>query len=46
MRPDLVENFTLFSEHKARLVKIIGQNHQFIGVNNDIASILATHKLG
>ena len=25
---DLVENFTLFSEHKAGLVKIIGQNHQ------------------
>jgi type I restriction enzyme R subunit len=24
---DLVENFTLFSEHKAGLVKIIGQNH-------------------
>jgi type I site-specific restriction-modification system R (restriction) subunit len=30
---DLVENFTLFSEHKAGLVKIIGQNHQFLGVN-------------
>ncbi len=26
---DLVENFTLFSEHKAGLVKIIGQNHQY-----------------
>ena len=31
---DLVENFTLFSEHKAGLVKIIGQNHQFLGVNS------------
>jgi hypothetical protein len=30
---DLVENFTLFSEHKAGLVKIIGQNHQVLGVN-------------
>jgi len=30
---DLAENFTLFSEHKAGLVKIIGQNHQFLGVN-------------
>ena len=30
---DLMENFTLFSEHKAGLVKIIGQNHQFLGVN-------------
>ena len=31
---DLVENFTQFSEHKAGLVKLIGQNHQFLGVNN------------
>jgi hypothetical protein len=38
---DLVENFTLFSEHKAGLVKIIGQNHQFLGVNNAIAAMLA-----
>ncbi len=37
---DLVENFTLFSEHKAGLVKILGQNHQFLGVNNAIASML------
>jgi type I restriction enzyme R subunit len=63
---DLVENFTLFSEHKAGfanpatltptplpgvegrsksgLVKIIGQNHQFLGVNAAIASELATKK--
>jgi len=25
---DLVENFTLFSEHKSGLAKILGQNHQ------------------
>ena len=43
---DLVENFTLFSEHKAGLVKIIGQNHQFLGVNNAIASMLAARKAG
>ena len=43
---DLVENFTLFSEHKAGLVKIIGQNHQVLGVNNTIASMLAARKLG
>ncbi len=43
---DLVENFTLFSEHKAGLVKIMGQNHQFLGVNNAIASMLAARKLG
>src|ERR1035441_7767845 len=43
---DLVENFTLFSEHKAGLVKIIGQNHQFLGVNNTIVSVLAARKSG
>ena len=43
---DLVENFTLFSEHKAGLVKIIAQNHQFLGVNNAIASMLQARKLG
>jgi type I restriction enzyme R subunit len=43
---DLVENFTLFSEKKAGLVKIIGQNHQFLGVNNSIASMLEARKLG
>ena len=43
---DLVENFTLFSEHKAGLVKILCQNHQFLGVNNFIASMLEARKLG
>jgi type I restriction enzyme R subunit len=43
---DLVENFTLFSEHKAGLVKIIGQNHQFLGVNNAIAAMLDARNLG
>ena len=43
---DLVENFTLFSEHKAGLVKIIAQNHQFLGVNNAISSMLEARKLG
>ena len=43
---DLVENSTLFSEHKAGLVKIIGQNHQVLGVNNAIASMLAARRLG
>ena len=41
-----MENFTLFSEHKAGLVKIIGQNHQFLGVNNAIASMLEARKRG
>ena len=43
---DIVENFTLFSEHKAGLVKIIGQNHQFLGVNNAIASMLEARQRG
>lgn len=43
---DILENFTVFSEHKAGLVKIIGQNHQVLGVNNSIASVLAARKLG
>ena len=43
---DLVENFTLFSEHKAGLVKVLGQNHQFLGVNNAIASMLEARKHG
>ncbi|HNF99864.1 MAG TPA: type I restriction endonuclease, partial [Pseudomonadota bacterium] len=43
---DLVEHFTLFSEHKAGLVKVLGQNHQFLGVNNAIASMLAARKAG
>jgi len=43
---DLVENFTLFSEHKTGLVKIVGQNHQFLGVNNAIRSMLEARRMG
>jgi len=43
---DLVENFTLFSEHTTGLIKIIGQNHQFLGVNNAISSMLTARKVG
>jgi len=43
---DLVENFTLFSEHKAGLVKILGQNHQFLGVNSAIAASLKAREQG
>ncbi|MDQ2913108.1 MAG: HsdR family type I site-specific deoxyribonuclease, partial [Chloroflexota bacterium] len=43
---DLTENFTLFSEHKAGLVKILGQNHQYLGVNNSIASMLEARSRG
>lgn len=41
---DIVENFTLFSEHKEGLVKILAQNHQVLGVNNAIASALAARQ--
>ncbi len=43
---DLLENFTFFSEHKAGLVKVLGQNHQFLGVNNAIAAMLSARKQG
>jgi type I restriction enzyme R subunit len=43
---DLVENFTVFSEHKAGLVKILAQNHQYLGVSNAIASMLEARKRG
>ncbi len=43
---DLVENFTLFSEHKSGLIKILAQNHQVLGVNNSIASMLEARKEG
>jgi len=43
---DLVQNFTLFSEHKSGLAKILGQNHQFLGVNNAIAATLDARAAG
>jgi type I restriction enzyme R subunit len=43
---DMTENFTLFSEHKSGLTKIIGQNHQFIGVNNAIFAMLKAREAG
>src|SRR5258706_6658495 len=41
---DVVENFTLFSELKAGLVKILGQNHQYLGLNNAIAPDLRARR--
>lgn len=43
---DYVENFTLFSETKGGLIKIIAQNHQVIGVNNAIAATLEARRRG
>ncbi len=31
---DLVENFTLFQEAPGGLIKLVGKNHQYLGVNN------------
>lgn len=43
---DLIENFTLFSEHKLGMVKVVGQNHQFLGVNNALTAMQAAQKAG
>ena len=36
---DLVENFTVFDDGKGGLVKIVGKNHQFLGVNNAVVAL-------
>jgi type I restriction enzyme R subunit len=43
---DLVRNFTLFSEHKSGVAKILAQNHQFLGVNNALGATLAARAEG
>jgi type I restriction enzyme R subunit len=43
---DLVENFTLFSDHESSVVKIVAQNHQFLGVNNAIKAFQEARSLG
>ncbi len=43
---DMIENFTLFSEAKEGIAKIIGQNHQVLGVNNAIDSMLRARDEG
>ncbi|MEK6795714.1 MAG: type I restriction endonuclease subunit R [Spirochaetota bacterium] len=43
---DLVENFTIFSEHEAGLVKILAQNHQFLGVNKAIKASMKAKEEG
>jgi type I restriction enzyme R subunit len=43
---DIVENFTLFSEAKEGIAKILGQNHQVLGVNNVIGSMLKARAQG
>ena len=36
---DIIENFTFFYTAKGELVKIVGKNHQYLGVNNAIAAV-------
>ena len=36
---DIVENFILFMEAQGGLIKILAKNHQYLGVNNTIASL-------
>ncbi|MEQ1574478.1 MAG: type I restriction endonuclease subunit R [Vicinamibacterales bacterium] len=43
---DLVENFTLLSEERSGLAKIVAQNHQFLGVNRAIPAMEAARAAG
>ena len=36
---DVIENFILFIEAQGGLIKILAKNHQYLGVNNTIASL-------
>ncbi|MHB8160792.1 MAG: type I restriction endonuclease subunit R [Thermoleophilia bacterium] len=36
---DLVENFTVFSDIRGGLIKMVAKNHQFLGVNNAIEAM-------
>jgi len=36
---DLVENFTLFMEVQGGSIKLLGKNHQYLGVNNAIEAL-------
>ena len=36
---DLIENFTVFSDQKGGTAKIVGKNHQFLGVNNALDAV-------
>jgi type I restriction enzyme, R subunit len=43
---DLARHFTLFSTHKTGLVKVLGQNHQVLGVNNAVAATVEARAEG
>lgn len=40
---DLTENFSLFSEEKVGLVKLVAKNHQYLGVNNALRALKNVH---
>jgi type I restriction enzyme, R subunit len=40
---DLTENFSLFSEEKVGLVKLVAKNHQYLGVNNALRALENVH---
>ena len=43
---DLVENFILFDESKPGSTrKVVARNHQVLGVNNAVVSVIAQEKL-
>ena len=43
---DLVENFTLFSKLESQVIKVVAQNHQFLGVNNAIRAFQRARSMG
>jgi len=40
---DLVENFTVFSDIRGGLIKMVAKNHQYLGVNNAIEAMSDAH---
>jgi type I restriction enzyme R subunit len=36
---DILENFTLFAEAKGGFIKLLGKNHQYLGVNNALDAL-------
>ena len=43
---DLLENFVLFDDSGEKLIKVIAQNQQYLGVNRAIRSVEARHDSG
>ena len=45
---DLAENYTLFSESKGAVSKLVARNHQFLGVNRAVDALTQTqdHRVG